>query len=39
MLHQGVITEVGTPEAIQASADPLVRQFITGALEGPIRAD
>ena len=31
-----VIVEVGTPEEIKASEDPVVRQFITGSLEGPI---
>ncbi|MBA4348565.1 MAG: ABC transporter ATP-binding protein [Thermodesulfovibrio sp.] len=36
MLHNGVIVEVGTPEEIKNSSNPLVRQFITGSLEGPI---
>ncbi len=36
MLHNGVIVEVGTPEEIRNSSNPLVRQFITGSLEGPI---
>ena len=30
MLHDGRIVEVGPPEAIQASANPVVRQFIRG---------
>ena len=30
MLHEGKIHVVGTPEEIQASQDPIVRQFITG---------
>ncbi|MBI1962253.1 MAG: ABC transporter ATP-binding protein [Candidatus Rokubacteria bacterium] len=30
MLHEGRIVEVGTPAAIQASANPVVRQFIRG---------
>ena len=36
MLHNGVITEVGTPEEIKSSSNPVVIQFITGSLEGPI---
>ena len=30
MLHEGRIVEVGTPTAIQASTNPVVRQFIRG---------
>jgi phospholipid/cholesterol/gamma-HCH transport system ATP-binding protein len=30
MLHDGRIHAVGTPKEIQATADPIVRQFITG---------
>jgi phospholipid/cholesterol/gamma-HCH transport system ATP-binding protein len=30
LLHEGRIVEVGTPEAVQASSDPIVRQFIRG---------
>jgi phospholipid/cholesterol/gamma-HCH transport system ATP-binding protein len=37
MLYQGEILEVGTPEEIQRSTHPVVRQFISGSLEGPIR--
>ena len=37
MLHDGVIIEAGTPEAIQASPNPVVQQFIRGEIEGPIR--
>ena len=36
MLYRGKIVETGTPEEIQRSCDPVVRQFITGSLEGPI---
>ncbi len=36
MLYQGRIVEMGTPEQIQRSDHPVVRQFITGSLEGPI---
>jgi phospholipid/cholesterol/gamma-HCH transport system ATP-binding protein len=33
MLHEGVIVEVGLPEAIRASANPIVQQFIRGDVE------
>ncbi|MGD1019886.1 MAG: ABC transporter ATP-binding protein [Verrucomicrobiia bacterium] len=33
MLHEGRIHAVGTPKEIQATADPIVRQFITGTAE------
>jgi phospholipid/cholesterol/gamma-HCH transport system ATP-binding protein len=33
MLHEGRIRAVGTPKEIQATTDPVVRQFITGAAE------
>jgi phospholipid/cholesterol/gamma-HCH transport system ATP-binding protein len=33
MLHEGRIVEVGPPAAIQASANPVVRQFIRGEPE------
>ena len=36
MLYRGEIIEVGSPEEIQRSTHPVVRQFITGSLEGPI---
>jgi len=36
MLYQGEILETGTPGDIQQSAHPVVRQFITGSLDGPI---
>jgi len=38
MLHNGLIEECGTPEEIENSSNPAVRQFITGSLEGPIEA-
>jgi phospholipid/cholesterol/gamma-HCH transport system ATP-binding protein len=34
MLHEGVIIESGSPEAIQASTNPIVQQFIQGDIEG-----
>jgi len=33
MLHEGRIAEVGSPTAIQASSNPIVRQFIRGEPE------
>jgi phospholipid/cholesterol/gamma-HCH transport system ATP-binding protein len=37
MLHEGRVIVAATPEAIQASGNPIVRQFITGDPEGPIQ--
>ena len=37
MLHEGKMVEVGTPAAIMASTNPVVRQFVHGLAEGPIR--
>ncbi|NJD67459.1 MAG: ABC transporter ATP-binding protein [Candidatus Methylomirabilota bacterium] len=34
MLHEGVIVEHGSPQTIMASANPIVRQFLTGATNG-----
>ena len=36
MLHRGVIVESGSPADLQASDEPVVRQFLSGALDGPI---
>jgi phospholipid/cholesterol/gamma-HCH transport system ATP-binding protein len=36
MLHEGVIIESGRPDAILASENPLVKQFLSGDTEGPI---
>jgi phospholipid/cholesterol/gamma-HCH transport system ATP-binding protein len=36
LLNRGVIVQEGTPKEIQASPDPVVAQFISGATEGPI---
>ncbi|MGH7300893.1 MAG: ABC transporter ATP-binding protein, partial [Candidatus Rokuibacteriota bacterium] len=33
MLHEGVIVEVGAPEAVRASANPIVQHFIRGDVE------
>jgi phospholipid/cholesterol/gamma-HCH transport system ATP-binding protein len=37
MLYQGRIIEVGTPDEIRSSSSPIVRQFIEGRAEGPIK--
>jgi phospholipid/cholesterol/gamma-HCH transport system ATP-binding protein len=36
MLYQGEILQHGTPDEIQASTHPVVKQFISGSLDGPI---
>ncbi|MGO9612127.1 MAG: ABC transporter ATP-binding protein [Dissulfurispiraceae bacterium] len=36
-LYRGVIEVEGTPDEIKTSSDPVVRQFITGGLKGPIQ--
>jgi phospholipid/cholesterol/gamma-HCH transport system ATP-binding protein len=36
MLYQGKIIEIGTPDEIKNTNNPIVRQFITGAATGPI---
>jgi phospholipid/cholesterol/gamma-HCH transport system ATP-binding protein len=36
MLHEGRIHAMGTPEEIQATRDPIVRQFIEGSSDGPL---
>ena len=36
MLYQGKIIEIGTPEEIKSSTNPIVQQFITGSAHGPI---
>jgi ABC-type transporter Mla maintaining outer membrane lipid asymmetry ATPase subunit MlaF len=36
MLHGGKLIVLATPEEIADSDDPRVRQFITGAAEGPL---
>ncbi len=37
MLHDGRIIEIGTPEEIKNSPNPIVQQFIRGESEGPVR--
>lgn len=36
MLYKGKILQSGTPDEIRASENPVVRQFISGSLDGPI---
>lgn len=37
MLYEGKIVGVDTPEQIQNSTNPLIRQFVTGSAQGPIQ--
>jgi phospholipid/cholesterol/gamma-HCH transport system ATP-binding protein len=37
MLHQGRIVQVGTPEEMQESDNEIVRQFMEGRTEGPLK--
>lgn len=37
MLYEGRIIEVGTPEEIRNSANPIIQQFIHGYADGPIK--
>ena len=37
MLYKGEILEIGTPEQIKNTENPIVRQFITGSAIGPKR--
>jgi len=37
MLYEGRVLEVGTPEEIRTSKNPIVRQFINGDPDGPIK--
>jgi phospholipid/cholesterol/gamma-HCH transport system ATP-binding protein len=39
MLYKGEIQEIGTPEQIRNTTNPIVRQFITGSAMGPITAE
>ncbi len=36
MLYDGRVIAIGTPDDFRQSNDPIVRQFISGALEGPL---
>lgn len=37
MLYEGRIIEYGTPEEIQASDNPVMKQFLSGSVDGPIK--
>lgn len=37
MLHKGRILQIGTPDEIKNSSNPIVQQFICGNVEGPIQ--
>lgn len=37
MLYEGRLLTVDTPQAIKATSDPYVRQFVDGLSEGPIK--
>ena len=39
MLYKGKIIEVGTPEEIRRTENPVVSQFVEGRAEGPITAE
>jgi phospholipid/cholesterol/gamma-HCH transport system ATP-binding protein len=39
MLYKGEIQEIGTPDQIRNTTNPIVRQFITGSAVGPITAE
>ncbi len=39
MLYKGEILEVGTPDQIRNTTNPIVKQFITGSAVGPITAE
>jgi phospholipid/cholesterol/gamma-HCH transport system ATP-binding protein len=37
MLYEGKIIEYGTPEELRASRNPVIVQFLSGSIEGPIQ--
>ena len=37
LLHEGAILAIGSPEEMLSSKDPIVHQFITGSIEGPVQ--
>lgn len=37
MLHKGEILQIGTPKEIEASSNPVIRQFVAGEVEGPVQ--
>jgi phospholipid/cholesterol/gamma-HCH transport system ATP-binding protein len=36
MLYRGRIIQIGTPDEMRQSTDPVVAQFLSGSTEGPI---
>jgi len=36
MLYRGQIVGIGTPDEIQKTQNPVIRQFVTGSAHGPI---
>lgn len=36
VIAEGIVQGEGTPETLQANASPFVKQFLTGAAEGPV---
>jgi len=39
MLYKGKVLQVGTVDEIRNSSNPIVQQFINGAIEGPIQME
>lgn len=39
MLYDGKIVQIGTPEEIKNTTNPIVKQFITGSAVGPIKIE
>ena len=37
MLYEGKVIATGTPDELRGSGNPVVRQFITGSIDGPIK--
>jgi len=37
MLHEGKIIQYGTPDEFKASQNPVIVQFLSGSIEGPIK--
>ncbi|MCX7635603.1 MAG: ATP-binding cassette domain-containing protein, partial [Syntrophales bacterium] len=37
MLYEGKIVAYGTPDEIRNTDNPVIRQFLSGSLEGPIK--
>ena len=37
MLFEGQVVHEGTPDYFRDSSDPLIRQFMSGSLDGPMK--